>query len=201
MIPEGRIAQHFRRLAELAERMAREASPEIEALADQVLDTLSRGGKLLFCGNGGSAADAQHLAAEYLVRFRRDRRPLPALALTTDTSVLTATANDRGFETVFARQVEALGSPGDLLLVHSTTGDSENLVRAVDAARRRGVRTAALLAGDGGRLRERVDWALVVPTGEVPLAQEIHLAVSHVVCELVEEVVEDEDLQGRREDA
>ncbi len=150
------------------------------------VETLRDGGTLLFAGNGGSAADAQHLAAEYVVRFRRERRGLPALALTVDTSVLTAGANDFGYETVFARQVEAVGSPGDLLFLHSTSGESENLIVAADAAREKGIRTVGILARDGGRLRQRVDRAVVVPTDSTARAQEIHLAIGHVVCELVD---------------
>ncbi|HSM60574.1 MAG TPA: SIS domain-containing protein, partial [Longimicrobiales bacterium] len=129
---------------------------------------------------------AQHLAAEYVVRFSRTRSALSAVALTTDTSVLTATGNDFGFEAVFERQVAALGRPGDLLFLHSTSGDSENLVRAADAARAAGVGTVAFLARGGGRLRERVDLAVVVPTSSTARAQEIHLALGHVVCDLVE---------------
>ncbi|MEJ2186341.1 MAG: SIS domain-containing protein, partial [Gemmatimonadota bacterium] len=145
------------------------------------------GGKVMFCGNGGSAADAQHLATEYVVRFRREGRALPALALTTDTSLLTASANDHGFENVFARQVEALGRSGDLLVLHSTSGESENLLHAADAAAQVGVRTVALLARGGGRLRERVDEVLVLPTDAGARAQELQLAIGHIICDIVEE--------------
>lgn len=179
-------AEQLRTLAELAAEVSREMSDEIEGLADRVTRTFREGGRLLFCGNGGSAADAQHLAAEYVVRFRRQRRALPALALTTDTSILTAGGNDFGFETVFQRQVEALARPGDLLVLHSTSGESENLVRAARTARERGVGTAALLAKGGGRLRDLVETAIVVPTDSTARAQELHLAIGHVVCELVD---------------
>ena len=181
--------------AELAEhaavvgRVSEEMAGGIDELVRLVLDTLRGGGKLLFCGNGGSAADAQHLAAEYVVRFSRDRAPLAALALTTDSSVLTAGANDLGFELVFERQVRALGRPGDLLILHSTSGASENLLRAAAAARELGVRTAALLANGGGPLRERVDLALVVPTASPARAQEMHITIGHIVCELVDRAV------------
>ena len=121
-------------LSKLAGSVASELSGEIAALASDVLDTLTKGGRLMFCGNGGSAADAQHLAAEYVIRFRKQREGLPALALTTDTSILTAGGNDLGFESVFERQVQAHGRPGDLLILHSTSGDSENLLRAADVA-------------------------------------------------------------------
>lgn len=176
----------LRALASLAGEVATTLSGQVAALAARVEATLRGGGKLLFCGNGGSAADAQHFAAEYVVRLARVRAPLAALALTTDTSILTAGANDFGFETVFERQVRALARPGDLLILHSTSGESENVVRAAEAAREIGVETAALLAKGGGRLRDRVDLALVVPTTSSARAQEIHRAVEHVVCDLVE---------------
>ncbi|MBI4540490.1 MAG: SIS domain-containing protein [Gemmatimonadetes bacterium] len=185
--PVTRVREGLFELSALAAKVAWEQADAIVRVAGMVAETLGAGGRLFFCGNGGSAADAQHLAAEYVVRFRRDRRALPALALTTDTSVLTAASNDFGFETVFARQIEALGRPGDLLFLHSTSGESENLLRAAAAARAAGVRTIALLARGGGRLRALVDLALVLPTEAGARAQELHLAIGHVVCGLVEE--------------
>jgi len=181
------IREHLQELGRLAEEVAHALGPEVEALAHLVLDRLQGGGRLFFCGNGGSAADAQHLAAEYVIRFRRNRRALPAMALTTDTSILTAGANDLGFETVFSRQVEALAREGDILFLHSTSGESENLLLAADAARRLGVTSVALLAKGGGRLASRVDRALVIPTDSTARAQELHLALGHIVCHLVEE--------------
>lgn len=172
--------------AALMEEVGRDLADSVAELVERVLDTLRGGGKIMFCGNGGSAADAQHLAAEYVVRFARERRPLAALALTTDTSVLTASGNDYGYQAVFERQVRALGRPGDLLVLHSTSGSSENLLRAADAARESGVATVALLAKGGGQLKDRVDLALVIPTDTTARAQELHLAVEHVVCDLVE---------------
>ena len=173
-------------LAELATRSAEQLSADVARIAELTRATLEHGGRLFFCGNGGSAADAQHLACEYVVRFRRERRALPALALTTDTSILTAGANDYGFEDVFARQVLAHGRPGDLLFLHSTSGESENLISAARAAREIGVVTVALLAKGGGRLRTRVDHALVIPTSETARAQEIQLAIGHTICDMVE---------------
>lgn len=172
--------------AEVARRTAERLADPIARLGALVVETLERGGKLLFCGNGGSAADAQHLAAEYVIRFQRERGPLPALALSTDSSILTAGANDYGFEYVFSRQVEALGVPGDLLILHSTSGESENLIEAARAGRRSGLRTAALLARGGGRLREEVDLAVVVPTDSTARAQEIQLAIGHAVADWVD---------------
>lgn len=186
--PEGReaVAAHLAGLADLAATAAETLSGEVAEVAEMAIETLSGGGKLLFCGNGGSAADAQHLASEYVVRFRCRRGGLAALALTVDTSVLTAASNDMGYESAFARQVEALGRPGDLLFLHSTSGESENLLRAADAARRRRIRTAALLARDGGRLRGLVDRAIVVPTESTARAQELHLAIGHAICDAVD---------------
>jgi D-sedoheptulose 7-phosphate isomerase len=180
-------------LGRLATHCASELSDEIERLATRVATTLRAGGTLFFCGNGGSAADAQHLAAEYVVRFRRKRRALRALALTVDTSILTAGANDLGFKQVFARQLEALAHPGDLVFLHSTSGDSENLLVAASTARRLGATTVAVLARGGGRLRERVDVALIVPTDVTARAQELQLAVGHIVCDLVDRAFAEDD--------
>lgn len=174
-------------LAELAATVAGEMAGDIAELAAVAATALSEGGKLMFCGNGGSAADAQHLATEYVVRFRDDRQPLPALALTTDTSLLTAAGNDYGFEHVFARQVQALGRPGDVLFLHSTSGQSPNLLRAAQAARAGGVTTVALLARGGGALAGAVDHPLILPTDSGARAQEVHLAIGHIICQLVEE--------------
>ena len=146
-----------------------------------VRETVDRGGTLYFCGNGGSAADAQHLATEYVVRYMRNRRAIAAVALTTDTSLLTAVGNDFGFEAVFSRQVEALARPGDLLIIHSTSGRSPNVLRAAEAARAKGVRVLAFSARDGGPLRELADHNVIVPTERTDRAQEIHLCVEHVI--------------------
>ena len=186
------IRSQLEELSALVSAVSRDMSAEIAAVARRSLETLRGGGKLIFCGNGGSAADAQHLAAEYVVRFARARQPLAALALTTDTSVLTAAGNDFGFDAIFARQVEALARPGDLLILHSTSGESENLLAAAETARRMGVATVGLLAKGGGRLLGRVDVALVVPTHETARAQELHLAIGHIVCDLVDRAYREE---------
>lgn len=182
----GVARDHLLALSALANRVAETLADDVERVAELTRQTLADGGRLFFCGNGGSAADAQHLAAEYVVRFRRERPALPAIALTTDTSILTATGNDFGFEELFARQVRAHGRAGDLLFLHSTSGESDNLLRAAVAARELGVVTVALLARGGGRLRPLVDHAIVVPTDETARAQELHLAIGHVVCEMVD---------------
>ncbi|HUF14132.1 MAG TPA: SIS domain-containing protein [Longimicrobiales bacterium] len=185
--PTDAVRAHLAGLADAANRTADVLAARVTEVADLVATTFEAGGKLLFCGNGGSAADAQHLAAEYVVRFRRHGRALPAIALTTDTSLLTAAANDLGFEQVFARQVEALAQAGDVLFVHSTSGESKNLIAAARTARERGVHTIALLARGGGALAAEVDRALVVPTDSGAHAQELHLALGHAVCDIVEE--------------
>ena len=179
----------LRDLAETALRTAERIGPDLERAAALVRETVDGGGTLYFCGNGGSAADAQHLATEYVVRYMRNRRAVPAVALTTDTSLLTAVGNDFGFEFVFARQVEALARPGDLLVIHSTSGRSPNVLRAAEAARAKDVRVLAFSARDGGPLRELADANVVVPTDRTDRAQEIHLCVEHVICDLVEQAL------------
>lgn len=180
-----------RELDELA-RLAAASKPlgeRVTALARRYAEVLRGGGTIFFCGNGGSAADAQHIAAEYVVRYAKARRPLAAVALTTDTSILTAAANDLGFEHVFARQVEALCGPGDLLVLHSTSGRSPNILAAARAARGLGVATAAFVGADGGELARLVDDAIVVPSEVAGMVQVLHLALEHVIVELVEEAL------------
>lgn len=192
MTERARVETRFSDVAALAGAVSGSMVDEILRLAALVQGCIEGGGIVYFCGNGGSAADAQHLAAEYVVRLERDRAPMPAIALTTDTSVLSAAGNDRGFDAVFERQVEALGRSGDLLILHSTSGESENLLRAATAAHAKGMRTAAMLAKGGGRLASEVELALVVPTDSTSRAQEMHLVIGHLVCELVEDAVRTE---------
>ena len=158
----------------------------VASAARRYAETLRQGRTLFFCGNGGSAADAQHVATEYVVRYAVTRRPLAAVALTTDSSLLTAAANDLGFDRVFARQVEALCRSGDLLVLHSTTGESPNLLAAARAARDRSVTTVAFLGRGGGALAPLVDEAIVVPSEDSGRIQVIHLALEHLIVELVE---------------
>jgi len=187
------VREHFtaglRELARLASAVADEMQPQLAEAARLVRETVARDGTLFFCGNGGSAADAQHLATEYVVRYSRDRRAYPAVALTTDTSILTAVANDLGFEQVFARQVAALARRGDLLIVHSTSGSSPNVLRAAEAAHAKGVEVLAFSARDGGRLLELADHCVVVPTSRTDRAQELHLCIEHLICDLVEQAL------------
>ena len=184
------MSSHFssalRELAATAERVAVELEADMDRALGMVQATVQRGGTLFFCGNGGSAADAQHLATEYVVRYMRNRRAYPALALTTDTSLLTAAGNDIGFENVFARQVEALAKPGDLLVIHSTSGNSPNVLRAAEAAKAKGVPVLAFSARDGGELRALADHSVVIPTTRTDRAQELHLCIEHIICDVVE---------------
>src|SRR5688572_2755240 len=182
----NRLTAGLLELAELARASATRIAPEIDRAAAMVRETVARRGTLFFCGNGGSAADAQHMATEYVVRYMRNRRAYPAIALTTDTSLLTAVGNDLGFEQVFARQVSALARPGDLLVIHSTSGNSPNVLEAAKAAREIGVPVLAFSARDGGPLRALADHSVIVPTQRTDRAQEVHLCIEHLICELVE---------------
>lgn len=164
------------------------AEPVAE-LARVVAERLCAGGKLITFGNGGSAADAQHLAAEFVVRLGRDRPPMAAVALTTDTSVLTACANDYGFDDVFARQVEALGRPGDIALGFSTSGKSENVRRALIQAGELGLYTAAFLGSGGGAIAPVVELAVIVPSNDTQRIQEVHIAMCHALVTLVEDII------------
>ena len=158
----------------------------IEGIALAMTGALLAGGKILWCGNGGSAADCQHLASEIVGRFRRERRGLPSIALTTDTSILTAVANDYGFQCVFARQVEALAQSGDLLVGISTSGNSQNVVMALEQARSMGVTTVAFTGSGGGKLRGVADHTLAVPSTNTARIQEAHILVGHMLCDWVE---------------
>jgi D-sedoheptulose 7-phosphate isomerase len=185
--PLEQIRASLEALAGLAARVSADQAEEIAAIADRYEAALRAGGTLFFAGNGGSAADAQHLATEYVVRYQTTRPAMRAVALTTDTSLLTACANDLGFDEVFARQVEALAEPGDVLVLHSTSGESPNVIRAAQAAKARGVTVVAFLGRGGGRLRELADLALVIPSEDTARIQELHLAIEHVICDLVED--------------
>lgn len=156
-------------------------------LVDWVVDCFKSGNKLMVCGNGGSAADAQHLAAEFVNRFLINRMPLPAIALTTDSSILTSVSNDFSYDDIFAKQVEALGKRGDVFLGISTSGNSPNVLRAVEAARKIGVRTVALTGGSGGLLAATAELVLTVPSEKTPHIQEAHLWIEHMLCWLVDE--------------
>jgi D-sedoheptulose 7-phosphate isomerase len=168
--------------------MAEKCLPDILKAADMLTESFRNGNKLLLCGNGGSAADCQHIAAELVIRLSHDiKRPaLPAIALTTDTSNLTAGGNDIGFENVFARSVEGLGNKGDVLLAISTSGNSPNVLKAVLTAKSKGMKTIAFLGGTGGRIISEADHSVVIPSANTQRIQEGHITAAHIICEIVE---------------
>ncbi len=176
------LVEHQNVIAAIAGAMTGGIAEFVELL----VDAFSSGHKLLVMGNGGSAADAQHFAAEIVSRFRMERRALPAIALSTDTSILTAIGNDYGFERAFVRQVEALAQPGDVVVGISTSGTSRNVLLALESARTAGCRTVGLLGRDGGTIAALSDLALVVPSSDTPRIQEGHITIIHIVCDLVE---------------
>lgn len=174
--------------AEIKKALAERYPDVILEVLKLCVKSLEGGGKIMFCGNGGSAADSQHLAAEMVVRLSgdKDRRALPAVALTTDTSILTACGNDFGFEQIFARQVEALGRPGDVLVAVSTSGNSVNIINAVEIAKNRKLAVIGFTGGDGGKLAGMADIAIVIPSGDVQRIQEAHITVGHILIGLIE---------------
>jgi D-sedoheptulose 7-phosphate isomerase len=186
-LDQTRIAERIAETVKVLERVGREAAPAVEAVARVLRERVAAGGKVLICGNGGSAADAQHVATELAVRYVKNRKAIPAVALTVDSSILTAASNDFGFERAFARQVEALGRRGDVLLAISTSGDSPNVLRAAETARAAGLVTVGLTGETGGALAERVDHCLKVPSRTTARIQEAHLVIEHLLCEALEE--------------
>ncbi|MCX5667586.1 MAG: D-sedoheptulose 7-phosphate isomerase [Candidatus Omnitrophica bacterium] len=159
----------------------------IESAAKAIIESLKAGKKLLVFGNGGSASDSQHIAAELVGRFKMERKALPAIALTANTSVLTAIANDYGYDAVFSRQIEALGVQGDVALGLSTSGNSKNVIKALRCARSIGMKTIALLGGDGGSMKKEADISIIVASGDTPRVQESHIMIAHIICALVED--------------
>lgn len=172
--------------AALRENFLTTHAGSIAAMAKVIAASLAQDGKILFCGNGGSAADAQHLAAEFVNRFLIDRPPLPGIALTTDSSALTAISNDFGFDQIFSKQIRALGKAGDVLLAISTSGSSPNITEALKAARNLGMITMGLTGKGGGDMPALCDYLLDVPDDSTPLIQEIHITVGHLLCRLVD---------------
>jgi len=181
-----RVQALLRESARVKQELADRAAGTIARAASLLIDAFRGGGKVLLFGNGGSAADAQHLAAEWTGRLRGERRGLPAIALTANTSELTALGNDYGFDRIFARLIEAHGSPGDVAIALSTSGDSPNVLAGVAEARARGLRTIGLSGRHGGKLAPAVELALLVPSDDTPRIQESHIAIGHVLAELVE---------------
>jgi D-sedoheptulose 7-phosphate isomerase len=182
---------------ESKEDFINENTDKLIALSEKIASAFLDDKKLLICGNGGSAADAQHMAAEFVNRFELERPPLPALALTTDTSVITSIGNDYSFDEIFSKQVKALGVEGDLLLAISTSGNSKNILLAVEAARDLGIFTVGLLGKDGGKLQNAAHMALVVRHNVTARIQETHLLAEHIVCKLVDYILFQKHLEER----
>ena len=180
------VRHSFRTGTDLRNQVAQDCSENIVDAAILVGQCLRNGGKLLFFGNGGSAADAQHLAAEFVGRFRIERQALPAIALTTDSSILTAVGNDYGFDQIFARQVQALGRPGDVAIGISTSGNSPNVNSAITQAAKQELKTIGLAGKDGGCLAKCVDISIIVASTNIARIQECHITIGHILCELVE---------------
>ena len=178
-----RLQDHMEVLQKL---MASDIPQKLEQCARFIEKSLAAGHKILFCGNGGSAADSQHLAAEFVGRFQKERKGLPAVALTVDTSILTAVANDYGYETVFARQVQALGEAGDVFVGISTSGNSQNVLLAIEEAKKKGIICIGMTAEGGGKMAEVCDVCLSVPANVTARAQEMHILMGHILCELVD---------------
>lgn len=184
---ENIIRQRFLDHLEIAHNvMEGEILEQIERIACKIKLALASGNKVFFCGNGGSAADSQHLAAEFVGRFQKERSGLPAIALTVDTSILTAVANDYGYDNVFARQVEALAKPGDILIGISTSGNSMNVLQAIDIAKQIGIFCVGMTALGGGKMAIACDECIAVPTKVTARAQEMHILIGHILCELVD---------------
>jgi len=171
---------------QVKEELLRTSIKQIKDIADLMIECLRKNGKVILFGNGGSASDAQHIAAEFVGRFKKDRTALAGIALTTNTSVLTSLANDYGYEIVFARQIEALGQKNDIAVGISTSGKAKNVALAIKQAKKMGLKTVALTGGDGGDLAKLADTSLVVPSGVTARIQEAHITIGHIICELVE---------------
>jgi len=182
-----RLAEHARVMQEIS----RTKIGEIEKVAGLIVAALKNGGKVILFGNGGSAADAQHIAAELVGKFKMERRALPAIALNTNTSIVTALANDYGYETVFRRQVEALGNKNDIAIGISTSGNSPVVIEGIAAAKKIGAETVGLTGGNGGQLAQTAGFSIIVPSDNTPRIQEAHITIGHIICELVEKALAD----------
>lgn len=181
------IAAEFRQSIQTKQEVLAQQVAVLAEIAEMCVEALQQGRKLLFCGNGGSAADSQHLAGELVSRYRTNRRALPAIALTTDTSILTSAGNDFGYEHTFARQVEALGVPGDVLIAISTSGNSPNVLLAAETARARGLKAVGFTGKTGGKLKALVDLCFCVPSTNTPRIQETHITAGHAICDIIEQ--------------
>lgn len=186
---QEKIKAELKESIEIKNLVLKSLVPQIEKAANWMIEALRAGNKIMFFGNGGSAADAQHLAAEIVGRYRKDRKALPAISLTTDTSILTAVSNDYGFETIFAREIEALAKSGDIAFGISTSGNSRNVLEGLGKAKELGCKTIGLLGCDGGRIAEVVDLAIIVPCRATPRIQESHITIGHILCSLIEQEI------------
>jgi len=180
------IKKEFRGHKEVIEKTIDSILPDVEKASVMAIQTLKNGNKILFCGNGGSAADAQHIAAELSGRYKKERKGLAGIAITTDTSVLTAVGNDYGYDRVFDRQVEALANKGDLLMGISTNGNSQNVINAFKVAKAMGCSTIGLSGRDGGKFNDVCDLNVIVPSDNTPRIQEMHILIGHTVCQLID---------------
>ncbi len=183
---QEKIKAELKESIEVKNQVIKKIVPQIETAAKWMTDSIKNGNKIMLFGNGGSAADAQHLAAEMVGRYLRDRKALPAIALTTDTSVLTSLSNDYGFEAVFAKQVEGLAREGDIAFGISTSGNSRNVIEGLEKGRALGCKTIGLLGCDGGRIADVVDLSIIVPCRSTPRIQENHITIGHILCGLIE---------------
>jgi D-sedoheptulose 7-phosphate isomerase len=180
------IHKRFEETEKVKKQFLQENHPQLIAIIKLIADAIENGSKLLLFGNGGSAAEAQHLAAEFVNRFLMNRPPLPAIALNTDSSILTSIGNDYSFSEVFSKQIVALGKEGDIAIGISTSGNSANVIRAIEVAKEMGIETIALTGNDGGDLAKVANYSLIVPSSSTPCIQEVHMAVGHILCEMVE---------------
>ena len=183
-----RARAHLIESAEVKRRVAEQCLDSILAAANLIANAFRTGGKVLLCGNGGSAADCQHMAAEFVVRFEKNRKALPCIALTTDTSIITAGSNDYSFDEIFSRQVEAIGKKEDVLIAISTSGKSKNVLKAVQSGKEKGMKTVALTGKGGGELTKEADISVLVKANNTARVQEIHVTIIHAICKIVEDM-------------
>ena len=184
-----RIKDIFLESIRVKEQLLHNNIGEIIEIAEIVIDSLKKNGKLILFGNGGSASDSQHIAAELIGRFKKDRNALAAIALTTNTSILTSLANDYGYDIIFAKQIEALGQKNDVVLAISTSGKAKNVIAGVKQAKKMGLKTIALTGGDGGEIAKLADVTLLVPSNITARIQEAHITIGHIICELIEQTL------------
>ena len=186
---EKKIIKAFEESVAIKEKFVKEYAPLIAEVSKLIADAFNDGKKVLLFGNGGSACDASHVAAEFVNRFKKDRPGLPAIALNTDMAVMTSIANDYDYSEIFARQVKTLGEEGDITIAISTSGNSKNILKAVDAAKKKGICTIAFTGSKGERFAAKNDYAFVVPSDDTPRVQEVHITLAHVICQMVEEIL------------